>query len=330
MSESGEADALMREACSLLDAFDHEGALRIGKRLETMRYTGAFEIQALAHAGMGDIPHAIAVLEVGVTKGPNVWLLWQLLGNYRSDLGRFSEAHAAYERALHCPDVDRSCVFLNIATVLSREGRFDRALEALGQVTSPALRSRAAALRLSILGQRGGHEHVIREGEQLLAALDADADAEMAAAIEIEVGEAYLRGRRDQQRAAELAMSALARDRSSRGALALLRDVDSRFSQRAMYYRLLIEGDWPRSTCDRAPDEHGFFVTYDVVADSIDEALTFVARLEPQHVRATLRLSESEALEPRPTEPKGVYRRTGYHSFRRDADDDGDDSQHAE
>ena len=54
-----------------------------------------------------------------------------------------------------------------------------------------------------------------------------------------------------------------------------------------------------------------FFATYDVVADSVEEALDFVRGLEPDGASRTLKVEESEELESRPMEPKGVYARTG-------------------
>ena len=40
----------------------------------------------------------VTVLRCGVTTASDVWLNWQLLGNYLSDLERYDDAEAAYQR----------------------------------------------------------------------------------------------------------------------------------------------------------------------------------------------------------------------------------------
>jgi Flp pilus assembly protein TadD len=92
------ADDLMHLAFRALDSGKPKAALKVAKKLERMRYSGSFEIQALAYADLGDPSKAISVLREGTTKCPNVWLLWQLLGNNLSDAGRFEEAFEAYEK----------------------------------------------------------------------------------------------------------------------------------------------------------------------------------------------------------------------------------------
>ena len=66
---------------------------------------------------------------------------------------------------------------------------------------------------------------------------------------------------------------------------------------------------------DESSDEvaggSGFFVTYEVVADTPEDALALAARHEPEPLRAGLQLDECEALEPRPNEPHGVYWASG-------------------
>src|SRR5262245_38065397 len=94
------SEQLDKEARELLADDDFEGALRIAEQLETLRYTAAFEIAALAHAGMDDLEKAVAVLERGLALAPDVWVNWQLLGNYLSDLDRYEAAQSAFARAL--------------------------------------------------------------------------------------------------------------------------------------------------------------------------------------------------------------------------------------
>ena len=60
-------------------------ALAIAAELEALHYTGAFEIAALAQAQLGKLEVAVATLERGLESALEVWINWQLLGNYRSD-----------------------------------------------------------------------------------------------------------------------------------------------------------------------------------------------------------------------------------------------------
>ena len=57
---------------------------------------------------------------------------------------------------------------------------------------------------------------------------------------------------------------------------------------------------------------------YDVVADSVEQALTFVERMEAPAVRGLLLVEEHEVLEDRPDDPKGVYKRTERHYYERE------------
>jgi tetratricopeptide (TPR) repeat protein len=310
-------EQLIRKGFDLLEIDDFEAAIKVGKQIQAMRHTSAFEILALAHAGLGDTRRALEVLEEGVQRGPTVWLLWQLLGNYRSDLGFYDAAHEAYESALKCPRVNTSSVHLNAGIALSREKRFDEALSRFALVEDDELQPRVQAQRLHILNERRAYEETIRLGEQLLAEMKTVVEAEVRSAIKASVGHAYWFGRTDRERALELAQEALTDDCMSQDALWLIREVDGQVSPTAKHYRLLVEGISQER--DEHQNELGFFVTYDVVADSVEEALDYVRRVESNDVRRTLIVDESEEIETRPTQPKGVYARTGRVLFSRES-----------
>jgi hypothetical protein len=68
----------------------------------------------------------------------------------------------------------------------------------------------------------------------------------------------------------------------------------------------------------RADDDQdlpGFFTTYEVVANSADEALELARGFEPLGVRKTVQVEKSEIVEARPNGPKGVYSASGYSFF---------------
>lgn len=313
-------DRLMARGFELLEALDFDRAVKVGNQLLSRRHTSGFEILALAHSGLGDTERAVKILEDGVEKGPTVWVLWQLLGNYRSDLGRYAEAHVAYEKALECPQANKSSVHLNMAIALSRQGRSSDAMIQLQLVEDKAIQTRVESQRLQILNDQGKYDEAIRHGEQVLALLESEEDDEVRSGIETSLGEAYWRGQGNGDRALELAWQSLAHSRGSQNALWLIRQVEGQVSQAAVYYRILVEGDWPEMNEDGS--ERGFFIMYDVVADSVEEAMTYVRRCESDDIGPSLRANECEVLGPRPTDPKGVYQHQGYHLFPREAEDD--------
>jgi len=89
---------LMRKGFALVGEGRYADALQIGRKLKRLGHFSAFEIMALAHLGLDELPKAIATLEEGVAKAGRV--LWELLGNCYSDAGSFKKADQAYTRAL--------------------------------------------------------------------------------------------------------------------------------------------------------------------------------------------------------------------------------------
>lgn len=74
--DQDQADQLMDEAFEALDLGNPKAALKIAKTLKRTRYSGCFEIQALAYARLGKLRKAIKVLREGTDKCPDVWQLW--------------------------------------------------------------------------------------------------------------------------------------------------------------------------------------------------------------------------------------------------------------
>lgn len=317
-------DVLMARGLELIQEQDFEGAVEVGEQLQAVRHSSAFEILALAHTGLGNTERAVEVLEDGTKKAPEDWALWQLLGNARAELERYDKGHEAYKKALACPDVDESSVHLNVCIALACEERFDEAIAAMSGIDDDELLLQAESLRYGIYNSQKKFDEVIDGGEKMLARLTAEDDDEVRATVQAHVGEAYWKGRDDKEKALELAWTALGICHALDEALWLIRAVDGQVSREANYYRLLIGGDW------HEPDEDGkalgFFITYDVVADDVAEALMFVRPFEPEQVGESLKVSESEVLEEHLTEPKGVYTYSGHSMFPREGDDESQPS----
>lgn len=104
----------------------------------------------------------------------------------------------------------------------------------------------------------------------------------------------------------EWAFNMLEYDETNSMLLALIRDIDDKYSDSAKYFRLFVHCMIP-FTHPSYGDAIGYFVTYHAVADTKDEALLFAGEFEDEEFRMNLTIEESEILELRPESPKGVY-----------------------
>ncbi|VVE50515.1 hypothetical protein PMO31116_04625 [Pandoraea morbifera] len=324
-----EQDDLMTEAFAHLEAGDPESALEIGKKLESMRYSGAYEVQAMAYADMDEMEQAVAVLEAGVAHAPGVWLLWQLLGNYRSDLGRFPEAIEAYEAAANCaPDEDLVIVDFNHANALARHGdlpaaqkRLDRVLESphLAQA-GRAFIENAMTLRMHLFNAQGEPKAAIATYEALhKQEHDEEGSNVSMADVLAELSLAYKQSG-DNAKALAHALEAVQLYKWSETALWALRAAREAQSDTAHMMHLIVEGEWFEPLEDEDPDgpPPSFVTTYDVVADDEAEARRLIAECEPPQVRASLRVVETHPIEHDPEAPtpyKGVYATGDYHMY---------------
>lgn len=128
MSESAEdmverAETLMDRGRDALDYGLPDAALAIADELEAMRYSGAFEMRALALVHLGRQEEAVRTLRAGLERAPTAWLLESLLGNTLSDLGRYDEAVEAFERGIGLDGADSLLFGYNHALVLDRAGK---------------------------------------------------------------------------------------------------------------------------------------------------------------------------------------------------------------
>lgn len=320
MPDDAIVQALIAEGRECLHECEYDQAIAIGKKLEKCRQSYAFELMAFAHAAKGELPTAIDVLERGVTRAPDVWLLWLQLGNYYSDMTRYGDARQAYARALACPTVDPSSVYYNSAMVSVRQRKFTDALEELDHVTSKELKLKAASLRISTYIDMGQPSVAIDYAEQLLVELTTNNEEEMgegeAADYASFYGEyAYAVWKHgNSQHALELAWQAVSIWKQVNTALWLIREIEGKHSSQARYHRLMIEGIWPESWDDEDAAS-GFFVTYGVVANDPDEAFHLAVRFEPSDIRQSLRIDECEVSPELYDLPKGVYDISYYFTF---------------
>ncbi len=308
-----EIDNLTQEGNNLIGQGLYDDAVKVGKKLLKQRHSSAFEVLALAYAGQGKMKKAIKTLETGVEKAPTVWTLWQLLGNYRSEIEMYDQAHEAYANALACPEVWASSVHLNIAIALARQERDKEANSHLDLVDDPQMRPRADAQRMAILMKQNRYHDALVIGSDCLEGMDDSGETEPYAGVAAALGEAFWHGHQNGEQAVACAEMACMFQPAQPSALWLIREIEGHLSPNARYFRLLIEGDW------NEPDEDGkalgFFISYDVVADDPAQALEYLRRFEPPEVRSSLCISEYEDIEARPDEPTGVYTYQAHNLF---------------
>jgi Flp pilus assembly protein TadD len=122
----------MDDAHELLAKRRFKKAWKVGRRLNSIRYSGAYEIRARAFEGLGRSATALAVLKRGVRRAPHAAMLWSLLGEALSDVGRFDEALGAFATGEAIEGNLAQAVYRgNRAMVLVRSGRLDEAAAVL-------------------------------------------------------------------------------------------------------------------------------------------------------------------------------------------------------
>ncbi|HEY0160866.1 MAG TPA: tetratricopeptide repeat protein [Thermoanaerobaculia bacterium] len=304
------AHKLYDEGRALIASREYERALAVGRKLRKVQYSGAYEIEGLAYQGLGRLDDAVRVLREGVAQAPGVWLIWSLLGNCLSDLGRFDEALEAYDRAEGCAHVEHALVHLNRAVVATRQEKPLLVLEHLERVEG--YRFECAALRataLHALGRNHEAEHLAMR--TLEAWLTTDQSRATADAGELALVLGEIRHERGEDPAAlRSAMIQWWRDTKHERLLWLIRELRPGSSPDARYFRVRILASFPRFTYPEL-DVVGFWMSGDAVADTVEEALSSILELQPAPAEAKIELEEVLDMEPRPHGSKGVYALTG-------------------
>lgn len=315
----------MKEASELLEAGKPELALSIGRQMEKHRFSGGFEIQALAYRELGDTEKAIQVLRQGTECVPDVWVLWNLLGNYLSDEGSFDEALTAYDAGIDRPNIYTYCLRVNRANVVWRMKRLDEAdadIEALLSDTEfatadPDLKLYIHGARIGILNDLGRHKEAITYFESLADNQDWIHYPAEASRIESKYATALWHdGRVDE--ASSVVRRAVGLDKSNEDAQWLIREIRRQTGEiGSQSFELMIHGPWLSELSPECAGCKGFYSSYSVVAETLDEALAFVREFEPKEIRDALEIDEVKHQEPS-DEPKGVYWTSGYSFYSED------------
>ena len=88
-----DVEELMEKGREALATSDWETAEAAAREMLDAHHAGGFEILAKVEKGRGNDARAVEILEEGARQAPYEWLLWNLLGNYRSEEGNFPRAY---------------------------------------------------------------------------------------------------------------------------------------------------------------------------------------------------------------------------------------------
>lgn len=283
-----------------LERGEFEQGLKTAERLIEAGYSGGFELKALAQAGLGQKPAAIASLRQGVRAAPSVWLLWNLLGNYLSDEGQYAAACEAFRHALDCPQVDESCVRYNYSVALARWGKPLEGVKQIENINEGEYARPAAVQKLALLVDLGRHDEAVALGKRLLAESSRTPDS-LVSLICARLAQSSWRWKKDQPVAHLYALKAIELDEASEFALTVLREIDNQRSLQSVNFTGLIEFDF---------DHFGYPGTavrsFRAVADDEAELTEFLRRLEPPQRRESVHLHKIIREEVCPNELKGV------------------------
>ncbi len=141
---------------------EYAKALWWARILRQLRFSGAYEVEALVFREQGKLSEAASSLEEGIREAPGVWLLHNLLGSTYIDKGRYDEAGL-------CQGAEPEFGRYNQSVVLRRQGLLEEALDLCPErCQDPELNARARGFRLELLQLSGRTSDVIRLADDCL------------------------------------------------------------------------------------------------------------------------------------------------------------------
>jgi tetratricopeptide (TPR) repeat protein len=112
----------------------YKEALKIGKMLIKEPYSGGYELSGRALWGLGQHQKALKVLLAGSKKYPSVARLWEYIGEYFSNFGKYENAIKAFNRYHSCKNSFPDIYHYNVAIVYSRWEKYEQAIWHLSQL----------------------------------------------------------------------------------------------------------------------------------------------------------------------------------------------------
>jgi tetratricopeptide (TPR) repeat protein len=314
------ADELIERAWEGIEADDAELPMRAAKILQDAGHPAGYEIAALSLDHRDEPQKAIEILEKGVKEIADVWRLWELLGNLRSDQKLFAEAAEAFARALACPEPATASIRFNIALTCCRQAKFAEAIESLDRVGLDTLEDRELRLNcfalktaaLNSLERCADAEALARKVIDSVHEEDfVEEEAPHLAELHAQLARALGAGGKIDE-ALTHAHDAISIDPGNELALELIRNSANLRSASAQMFTLTVSGTWPEPIDEDSQEPPEFVQSFSVIADTVDEAMQLVRDISPEPLRDSLQLQESETVKPLPDEAKGVCQISPY------------------
>lgn len=316
MTKAKHPEDLIKEGYAALDDEDFVEAMDIATKLIELQHARGFEILALALEKQERVEEAIDVLRKGISVVPEAYPLWELMGNIYSKEREYQKAETAYVTALACPNSDSASISYNFAVMLRHSGNPEQALAIASQIDSPLLAVRVNTLKVSLLNNLKEYEPAANLANVLISEIMAleelgDEDMKDLAQVYAELGRATYLGADNKQGAFENAWKALEWERSEPTALWLVRELIGRKSPESRWFRFEVEGNW-YFPLEQGKSPPKFRVTYDIVADNLDEALMFAKHLEPPEIRDSMQVKSVSDRGLHQGYTQGLYWRSPY------------------
>ena len=323
---------LYDEGWAFLDEAKFDQALEVGRRLERIRWTGGFELQAAVHEAKGDLDSAINVLKRGIDVAGGPYLLFNRLGNTLSDMERYQEALEIYEQGLALEDTNEVVLRMNRGLVFERMNDHERALAEYLSIIDEIEERRVdestywyfKSYHSSALVALGRFHDLTELIEPLSTAVfKSDEFSQPKAFLAADYAHALWKQK-------EIAPSnrwlgrAIDLDRNNSGAKWLVREqLLQENKPGGTLYHLTADGIWPASlSCELK--ELGVLACFEVVAPDPETALNYALKFVEASVAPSLRVEECKVLEPNSSESKGVYEVQPYIFYDLDGEEEGD------
>ncbi len=304
----------IEQAWDLIDTGELEAARKIGEQLVKAKEEEGFRIMAALWEKEEAWEFAIKVLEEGLNIYPDSWELWLSLGNMHSNNEDYESGLKALDKAAASEGVEIHWVKLNKSVILMRMMQVEEALNTLQSLTDSPIRNQAFTLKLELLNQISRHDLILELAEEELESLEVPADQEAdehMSQICLLIASACWYEDEPEERILHYLRQAINYHRQNPDCVWLIREMDPDFSDKANYYGVIVKGTF--LTGEEDVSQVDFFTSYEVVADSEAEALTFIRAFEVDEVdKESLIIVETEISESQEEDAKGIYAVGGF------------------
>lgn len=273
-AERGLSVALGLRAYQLMD--EHKWQEAFDAAQEMAEVSPALGVRTLGEVcrRMGSPEQAMGLLTAAVQAAPS-GALWTVLGDLHHRTHAFKEAEHAYEQALAAAAPCRSRIHFHAGVNLHMQGKIPEAmahLERVGQ-DEEDFYYKSLGMRMALLKHAGRVDDAVALAREVLGEMTGarHIEGEAEAASLLCLGRALLYARGDTKAALACALRSYRKDRDMLS-LGLVREIQARPAASAKWFNLMVQLERQGAT--------PALRVYSVVADTEEEALSFVRLLE--------------------------------------------------